>query len=92
MPKNNDNPGTSDRGQLTASRSPYLPNTRQVEEPYRPPPAPGPGETGPAIAASPARIGQKLAYRALAMDIMHRDAEASAAAASFAAAEKGRRG
>lgn len=90
MPKNSDNPGTSDRGQLAASRNPYLPTQRPYEDPYEPPPSPSHGFTGPELRA--AGIERKLGYRALAAAIESVDAQAATAAASYAAAEKGRRG
>lgn len=94
MSKHDDeSPGTSDRGQLTACRSPFLANVKQHEEPYTPPPAPGPGETGPMIARSPARIEQKLAYRELAAVLTHDgDGSNRIAEAAEAAAAKVRRG
>ena len=91
--KNNvqDSPGTSDRGQLTNSQTPYLPKMEPQPD-YVPPQRPDP-QTGPQLAASQVRVEQKLAYRALAADIM-RDADGSqrVADAAEAAAAKVRRG
>lgn len=91
--KNNvqDSPGTSDEGQLAASRSPYLP-APPAPVPYQPPPTPM-SLTGPQLAASPEYIERKLAYRELAGGIM-KDGDGSkriADAAEAAAAKLGRR-
>jgi hypothetical protein len=93
MPKNKNNvqdsPGTSDRGQLTASQSPYLPK-QPPADPYVPPPS-AMSLTGPELAQ--ARAERALGYRAVAADILKDgDGTARIADAAEAAAAKVRRG
>lgn len=74
-------PGTSDRGQLTASTTPYLPPVPKQPE-YVPPMRPNP-VMGPAI-VDEAYLRSKLVYRELASNVevtqADRDAQVAEAA------------